>query len=170
MNEQEYQMLRAIAEYRSTSHNGHSSQRKLSPDYEFVGIAGEYEFATEMAIAYKFVDLPGGDKGIDFVTPIGTVDIKTFRRPWNLLVPVENNHPADIYVLAGYQDHEHQVALIGWTYWAILREQPARDFGAGINTHFLEAGQLFPMVQLKREILRVLVDHGGQRAWQLRLI
>lgn len=170
MNKPEYEMLRRIADDIESLHVNHASQRILSEDYLFMGLAGEYTLAKELAITYKISLQPGGDKGIDFNTPIGTVDVKTARKPYWLIVPVENKHPADIYVLAGYQDLGRIVTLIGWTYWNILKEQPAKDFGAGILTHFLEAAQLSPMVLLQREILRVLIDHGGQRVWQLKLI
>jgi hypothetical protein len=171
MNEEEYRMLQEIAASRSRLHANHDSQRKLSPDYEIVGLAGELEFAKSMHIPFVDAYLPGGDRGIDFNTPIGTVDIKTFRRPWSLLVPIGNNHPADIYILAGYQDEGHQATLIGWTYWNIVQQQPVKDFGRGIINHSLAARRLYPMVQFKREIIKSLIGNGGPRVWQqLKLI
>lgn len=144
--------LRQTAEQRHAIHASHKTHRPLSDDYELVGLAGEAQFAKEFRCTLDTELRPAGDHGHDFLmnTDTGhivTVDIKTARKPYNLLLEARARHTAFIYVLAHYID-EHHVKLLGWTTGRIMRSCPIKDFGYGIHNHYLPAAQLRPMRSL----------------------
>ncbi len=94
---------KCIAARRARIHASHTSSRPLSPDYELVGVAGEVAFAQEFGLEVDATARPGGDGGVDFTLPIGTVDVKTYRLPYNLLREAGKPH-ADILVLAAFDE------------------------------------------------------------------
>ena len=83
MNDEKEQ--RKIANQRTTLHKGCPSQRILSKNHDLVGIAGEEEFGRQFDLELDKTERLHGDAGIDFILPVGTVDVKTFRKPFNLL-------------------------------------------------------------------------------------
>jgi len=139
--------IRSIAEERTRTHISHTSTRPLSPDYDYVGVAGEVAFAEEFGLEVDTTSRPSGDGGIDFMTPVGTIDVKTYRKPYHLLREVRKPH-ADILVLAGFDDTSGEVHLIGWEYDSEMVQCPMKDFGYGIVSHYKAAGELRSISEL----------------------
>ena len=138
--------LLKIAEQRSTTHVGHASQRVLSEDYNIIGVSGEFAFADKFNLQVDDSIKPSGDKGIDFVLDLSfTVDVKTARLPYNLLLEV-GKPIVDIYVLADYNNGDS--ILLGWEWGVKLSQAPSRDFGYGVINHYISASDLRPMEDL----------------------
>ena len=72
--------IRAVAKSRHALHANHATSRPLSPDYEVVGLVGEYAFSAAFGIMGDWSRRPGGDNGVDFEIGRLTVDIKTDRK------------------------------------------------------------------------------------------
>ena len=137
-----------IAEQRSNTHIGHASQRILSEDYNLIGVCGEDAFAKEFNLEVDDSIKPSGDNGTDFVLNLGfSIDVKTAKLPYNLLLEV-GKPVADIYVLADYNNGDTK--LIGWEWGLRLSQAPTKDFGYGVINHYIPAGNLRPMGELKR--------------------
>tara|TARA_R100000781_G_C4059750_1_gene120592 strand:- start:424 stop:867 length:444 start_codon:yes stop_codon:yes gene_type:complete len=137
-----------IAEQRSNTHIGHASQRILSDDYNLIGVCGEDAFAKEFNLEVDDSIKPSGDNGTDFVLNLGfSIDVKTAKLPYNLLLEV-GKPVADIYVLADYNNGDTK--LIGWEWGLRLSQAPTKDFGYGVINHYIPAGNLRPMEELKR--------------------
>jgi hypothetical protein len=139
--------IRAIADERTRTHISHTSTRALSPDYEYVGVAGEVAFAEEFGLDVDTTPRPYGNGGVDFTLPIGTVDVKCYRKPYHLLREVDKPH-ADILVLAGFDDSTGGARLIGWEFDNEMVQCPTRDFGYGIVSYYKAAGQLKAISEL----------------------
>ena len=145
--------LLKIAEQRSTTHIGHASQRVLSKDYNVVGVSGEFAFGDKFNLKVDDSIKPSGDKGVDFVLDLivdeeqrnFTVDVKTARLPYNLLLEV-GKPVVDIYVLADYNNGDS--ILLGWEWGVKLSQAPSRDFGYGVINHYISALDLRPMEEL----------------------
>ena len=142
--------IRKLGAERHKLHQGHDTSRPFSEDYEVVGLAGEYAFGSVFALMPDWEVRPGGDNGIDFNVGAGTLDVKTARKPFNLIVEVGTT-PADILVLAGWDDETTTVELIGWETRTQILMAPRKDFGYGIVNHYIEAASLRKMA--------VLYDH-----------
>jgi hypothetical protein len=129
------------AEARHEAHKNHSSSRPLSENYETVGLLGEVEFAKKTGYMVDLERKLSGDEGVDFFVSVRmTVDVKTARKPSNLIH--EAGKPfADIYVLAGYSE-DGTVELIGWEFGSVLKKAPTKDFGYGIINHYIPAKDL----------------------------
>ena len=147
------QDLLKIAEQRSKTHVGHASQRILSKDYNIVGVSGEFAFGDKFNLKVDDSIKPSGDKGVDFVLDLTvgedqrsfTVDVKTARLPYNLLLEV-GKPVVDIYVLADYNNGDS--ILLGWEWGVKLSQAPSRDFGYGVINHYISALDLRPMEEL----------------------
>lgn len=138
-----------FAELRDRLHQKHASRRPLSQNFEYVGLAGEVAFAKEYNLPLDLRSIASGDKGVDFYTPLGTVDVKTARKPFNMIVE-ERKVLADIYVLAKYDDQTKTAQLIGWELGSELKKCPVKDFGYGIRNHYKSARELRKMHELSR--------------------
>ena len=144
------------AEQRRILHLGSPSSRPLSRDYEVVGWAGECAFGRAIGQKPDATPRPSGDKGIDFTVACRvrdgvrsfTVDVKTARKPHNLLVEVGKVH-ASIYVLDRFIAPE-QADLLGWEWAALVRPAPTGVFYPSnpIPSHYIPAGRLRPMAEL----------------------
>ena len=143
--------LKKIANDREILHQHHESSRPLSKNYEYVGLKGEFQFAKEFGFEIDEELRPSGDKGIDFKSAIGTIDVKTARKAYNLIVE-ENKVDSDIYVLAKYIDNTDTVKLLGWEIKEKVLEAPVRDFGYGIINHYIPKNNLKPMELLKKRL------------------
>jgi hypothetical protein len=146
----EIEFLQELADARQEVHKGHPKSTHFNTESEFVGCAGEYAFARIFGEDMDTSITPKGDGKVDFETHWGiTVDIKTFKKPYNLIVEAsEIDGGADIYVLAGYYDENNSVTLIGWDYRNRMRTQPIKDFGYGKDNHYRKASSLQPMEML----------------------
>lgn len=150
-------MVRRIAEQRAALHADHASSRPLSKDYEYIGLLGEFVFGREFGLEVDVSLRPKGDDRVDFYTDIrspfcekGTIDVKTARKAYNLLREKDKRH-AEILVLARYSDAEDWIALLGWEYERIIMTKcpVPRDFGKGIENHYVSAAALKPMSELQ---------------------
>lgn len=139
--------LRRIAAQRELLHRTHASSRPLSPDYEFIGVCGEAAFAEMTGLDLDELARPDGDHGADFRTPLGTIDVKTARKPYNLLR--EAGKPAaDILVLAEYNPTTETARCVGWMYdWEVVQSTP-KDFGYGILNYYRPRTSLRPIAEL----------------------
>lgn len=156
-------LLAIEAEQRQELHANHASNRPLSEGYELVGLVGEAEFARVFNLPMDLNRRPGGDRGIDFVVPLGfTTDVKTFRKPIHLLVEY-GKVVADIYVLAGYSDELRKAHLLGWEYGANVLKAPHKPWvcdGGTIDSHYIHRDVLKKMPELERRLMGL--------AWQGR--
>ena len=133
-----------LATRREALHFGQASQRQLSEGYEAVGLAGEGVFAEQTGLVLDEADRPGGDAGYDFILDL-TLDVKTARKPYNLIVEV-GHVKADLYALARYV--EDGVEWVGWAWGREVLAAPTRDFGYGVLSHYVPAEDLRPMEPL----------------------
>lgn len=136
-----------FAELRDRLHQKHASRRPLSQNFEYVGLAGEVAFAQAFNVPMDLRSVSTGDKGVDFYTVVGTVDVKTARKPFNLIVE-EGKVIADIYILARYDDQTKKADLIGWEFGQNIKQCPIRDFGYGVRNHYKSASKLRKMSEL----------------------
>lgn len=144
------------AKARAALHANHASNRPMSEGYETVGLVGEAQFACDFHQPLDWERRPGGDNGCDFIVPFKMiVDVKTFRRPFHLIVEPGKVHRADIYVLAGYSDETLRAELLGWEWRQAVERAPVKKF-EGIDNHYIAAGQLRPMEDLHRRIMRLV--------------
>ena len=138
--------LTEIAAQRSGSHIGHESQRILGENHDLVGVSGEAIFAKYFGLKMNDEIKPEGDDGIDFLLGLNfSVDVKTARKPYNLLLEV-GKPVADIYVLADYNDGDPY--LLGWEWGKNLANAPSKDFGYGVINHYIPAEKLRSMNEL----------------------
>jgi len=147
------EFVRRESEKRCDLHKGHESQRVLSPDYNYVGMLGEWEFGKLVGLFPDFSEKPGGDNGADFTIKLSfTVDVKTARRAYNLIH--EQGKPfADIYVLAEYKDDDDSIMLIGWEWGYCLRNAPTKDFGYGVINHYISREKLRDINELMERMI-----------------
>lgn len=136
-----------IAGRRTRLHRGDRSQRILSAGHDLVGIAGEIAFADRFGFAVDTTERRRGDKGIDFVTPAGTVDVKTRRRAVSLLCEV-GKPLADLLVLAAYNERLGTAELVGWCDRGMVLMAPVQTGNFGITNHVVNRSHLRPMCQL----------------------
>jgi hypothetical protein len=141
-----------IAQIRGDAHPNRSKRFFDDPNTEdLIGAAGELAFARAFGFQVDRSSRPLGDRGIDFTTSVNgvpmTIDVKTYRLPYHLLVKVsEINNCADVLVLAQFD--YGMVSLLGWEHRNMMRKSPTNDFGRGIVSHFRLRHQLRPMDQL----------------------
>jgi len=139
--------IRKLAKERHELHKDHATSRPLSFDYEVVGLAGEYVFAAKYALMADWTTRPSGDSGVDFQFGDMTIDVKTARKPGNLIVE-KGTSPANILVLAGWHQNECRVDLLGWETAEAILVAPTKDFGYGIINHYIQARDLRKMSSL----------------------
>ena len=148
--------IREEATRRSLMHKYHPTHRPLSDGYNLVGLRGEEEFSRIFGGSVDLSSKPNGDKGIDYIirTIHGnfSVDIKTARKPGNLIVEKGKVVPLTIYVLAGYSDETDSATLLGWQWGKILLVSPTRDFGKGVINHYIPAPRLRNMLDLLDQV------------------
>lgn len=141
------QTVAQFARFRDNMHLEHESRRPLSQDFEDVGLAGEVAFAEAYNLPLDLRSITTGDKGVDFNTVAGSVDVKTARKAFNLIVE-EGKVLADIYVLARYDDKTQTAKMLGWEYGSELKKCPVKDFGYGVINHYKSVRKLRDMSDL----------------------
>lgn len=146
--------LEEASKRRRAVHRGQESTRRLSDDYDLIGMLGEEAFAWAFGLGARHLELlPGGDGRVDFTLPLyTTVDVKTYEKPYNLLREAGKPH-AEILVLAGFDRERKSVRLIGWEYDRVMQACPTRDFGYGVTNHYKAASELRPMRELKGRLV-----------------
>ena len=144
------------ARARHDRHIDHPTHRPLSPGYESVGLYGEAEFARVFGGNVDLVPRPGGDRGKDFILrliidddPVMVpIDVKTARKPGNLIVERGKIKRGTIYVLAGFNNASKAAHLIGWEWSAALLRAPVKDFGYGVYNHYIPRYRLQTIASL----------------------
>lgn len=114
-----------LGEARYKDKQEYASYKPLSEDFLMIGVAGELLFSLRTGYAVDTVIRPNGDGGIDFRTPLGTIDVKTGRmgREPKLLVKAGTVN-AFLYVLVEYQDKPPGVKFLGFTEACTVRNHP----------------------------------------------
>jgi len=157
--------IRREADARHLRHVEHPTHRPLSDDYEFVGLCGEDALAAFVGGVVDLTPRSNGDDGKDVTgyfrdgagaTIAVPIDVKTFRKPFNLIVEQGKVRRAAIYVLASFDDQSQIAKLLGWEWGSVLAAQPMKDFGKGVVNHFIPKERLRPMSDLAER----LVFHG----------
>lgn len=113
---------------------------------EYIGLVGEDEFGMEYGYPID-LETKNGDRGIDFRTLLGTVDVKTYVMPYHLLAEAgKEDLYADIFVLGRYIEQMDAAVLLGWERGSVLKTKPIRCMpGHNIQNHCIAAGDLRPM-------------------------
>ena len=141
-----------LGKARQAIHKGHSTPRFYDDKNteDIIGAYGEIAFGELTGCPVDATLRPDGDYGKDFeVTLKFTVDVKTARKPFNLLVKVnEIEKPVDIYVLGKFCEDTKRVTFLGWQWRSVMKKQPTKDFGYGIVNHYMSANELKPMDEL----------------------
>jgi len=151
---------REISSKRHTLHENQKSHRPLSTDYEYIGILGELYFAQLHNLEIDEELRADGDKGVDFNIGGVTIDVKTARSPFNLLVE-EGKVRSNIYVLAGYEEKNDSIYFVGWTYDYIVKSAKlGRMPGYSILNHIVPKVDLYGMIILPSEIKKYQVQKG----------
>jgi hypothetical protein len=157
MLERQYaDMLILHAAARSQVHIDAGNRRKpLSDGNEVVGVWGEAEFAQEFNQPLNLSLIANGDAGYDFPVLIRyTLDVKTFRKPLNLIQD-QGKVKADIYVLAEFTDEPMRARLLGWEWGETLAKAPVREFGHGRLNHYIPRENLRSMDWLRARIMSI---------------
>lgn len=137
------------ADARHNLHLNQESSRPLNSNYEYTGLAGERTFEVWSGIPMDVSRRIAGDNGTDF---LDSIDVKTAKKPYNLLVEVGKVN-AEIYVLAGINpDDMRTVTLYGWCYREELFKNSPKTFGYNILNHHVHRSKLKPMDRLKQMI------------------
>lgn len=138
-----------LGEARYKDKKDYSSYRPLSDNFAMVGVAGELLFSLKTGYAVNTDITPWGDGGIDFDTPLGTIDIKTLRRASQSgLLVEEGKVRAFLYVLAEFWDEPPSVKLLGFAEACSVRNHPARRGSRDIINHRVPIETLEPMDKL----------------------
>jgi len=125
---------------------GGKIHRELSPHQMEIGVLGEIFMEQTIGIPMDDQYHEGGDPGWDFDTPIGTLDVKTFQKPFHLAVEV-GKIKARYYVLAGLS--ASGISLWGWaTHTQILYADVGFLPGHSIKNHLIKRHSLWPMCVL----------------------
>jgi hypothetical protein len=130
------------------------------PAYEdTMGIMGEIAFGQWSGLTANLVPRPSGDGGFDFSITVAkrtlTIDVKTSRKPLNLLLKCNSvSKCADILVFSHVLEME--VRFLGWEHKSMMLISPVDDFGYGfaMRCHYRHNTELRPMWQLKKLIER----------------
>lgn len=136
--------LERIAKRRHDIHFGKESSRPFSTDYWLIALLGEYEFELDYNYPFDRSDKPHGDGRIDFHTPLATIDVKTARKPFFLLMEAGLVH-AEILILAGVDEDLSRAHFLGWEWSRSLLSCPVKDFGYGVESHYKHSKALKPM-------------------------
>ena len=152
--------LKKVAAIRHEIHKHHKSSRPLSEDYELIGLVGEYRFEVDFGYPMDLSIKPQGDGKVDFHIALGTLDVKTAEKAYNLLREKGVRH-AKILVLGQFNRKGTTASLLGWEYDSEMVKCPYKDFGYGIINHYKHHSKLRPMWVLKQldDFVRRLNEH-----------
>ena len=156
-----------LAKMRNDLHrrSGNQSLRFYKNRYveDVIGAHGEICFGRAFGFPVNTEKRLKGDNGVDFMTPIGGIDVKTFRKPYNLLVKTsEICGAAKFYVLGKYTSLHERVIFLGWATKDRMLRCPTKEFaGYGILNHYLASRYLHSMREL-RDMLAEAKKKGTQ--------
>ena len=114
-----WQIAKAVQKQRRKLHKGQKTTRILNPDGDAIGIYGEMCFGGKIGIPADLSKRIAGDQG-DFITPIGTIDVKTSSRDYGLPVPKKLCKPQLLYVQAVMSTETLWIDFQCWQYGHIL--------------------------------------------------
>lgn len=150
-------------------HNN-STRRFFENPYEedIIGVIGELAIEKKFGLKMDREVRPKGDGHYDFTITVNgiliTIDIKTARKPYNLLI---KNHEidvaADVNILAGLKGNI--VTFLGWETKTVMKDRPKKDFGYGIINYYKHSTKLRPMEKIAAIINasdEVKLIKGGQ--------
>lgn len=129
--------LKALATTRDGFRQGTEHNRELSEDYEFIGLMGELAFHYLTGYALDTNGKPEGDRGIDFYTPAGTVDVKTATELYGLFVEANKQAYADVFVLARWDRTFKEAHLVGWAKLKDVLSHDPKKSKRGVWNHHL---------------------------------
>ncbi len=133
------------------------STRALSPDYDRVGALGELHFSELSGLPMDKTRRVHGDHGVDFTRWDLTIDVKTLRHPYSLLVE-RNKVYADVFVLMGVDKELTKAYVVGWTLFDAVLMAPITKSRYGIWNHTVPARELRPLESLFRALRLPLED------------
>jgi hypothetical protein len=124
---------------------------------DIAGVKGEYAFAKAYDLPIQTWPGIGGDPGYDFLMHGRTVDVKTtFYPKGRLLLPTwQEDHIADVLVLAACPIEVSQVVLCGWTSRKLFMKSAGRMQmrADGPFNLALEQDQLLSMDTLEKTLV-----------------
>jgi len=136
------------AKKRESLHKFHISSRPLSDNYEYIGMLGECAVSLLLGLEVDWELRASGDKGKDFIYKGYILDVKTARKPYNIIREINKPH-GDILILAGINEKLDTVDLMGWEFDEIIQKAPYKDFGYGIINHYIPVDKLQEINKLK---------------------
>lgn len=137
-----------LGKLRQNAHLSNSTPRFFKdPNTENIrGALGELEFSRTYGFPIDIVARPSGDKGIDFSTPMGIINVKTARFPRWLLVKVSERDKLTVIYILAKDIGKGMATLLGWEYASVMVTCPTGDKGGyGIVSYYKEASMLQPM-------------------------
>lgn len=151
-----------MAKARTEARGGEKRRRQWAPDYELLGLGGEGALCAYLGCELDLnLTKPGGDGGVDtFVWLLHRgeptrfpVQVKTSRKPKNLIVEEGQAIHSAIYVLCRWDDAEQEAYCLGWRWGADLAKAPVGDvMGKGVPYHFIPRGELRRMIELRNRV------------------
>jgi hypothetical protein len=115
---------------------------------EYVGFRGEHAFSLKYELPWEPLESQFGDDGIDFVTPAGTIDVKTSSKNDELRVYCRTGVNARIYVRAYHKWWDDSIQFRGWALGSTVRAAEIRD-PHGDPYYRIAMGELERMDDLK---------------------
>ena len=141
----------------SASHEGSATQRNLVLDHDLVGQIGERHFGEVFGLPLGPIHLSGkNDDHKDFEIAGHKVDIKTSRKPYNLLVEEGKCEGRTIYVHVGLNGSVP--TLLGWQWGKRLLQSTPKPFNTPYNCHYMPVRQLRPISELMEQHNKSLAD------------
>lgn len=136
-------------------------------DYEKLGLAGEVAFANYFGLEIDRRENAQGDGGVDFYTPLGTVDVKTARVPGSPL-RFKVTRPRPDYIWLAYFDEKWEQAwLAGWVSRSELEcaplEQSRAEYG-GHRNFLVQLCELRTIEEWNRMLKQVTARNHAEEA------
>lgn len=160
------ELLAEAASLRQKKPRTKAEDAAITDDSHYVGLVGERYWCHDLlGLPVQLDYRRGGDNGSDMTLPDGrTIDVKTYRKPFNLVVQ-QGKAKADIFVLLGYREEDKSVEAKGWATKQEILSAPTRYFNPKnqLLSHYIPAGKLHPIQPLIAEI-RELFEKKNQGA------
>jgi hypothetical protein len=96
---------------------------------DVIGMAGERAFAAWSGVPARNEDFPAGDPGWDFEVDGWRIDIKTARKPLNILVNATKPVCSDIVVMYRYLD-DKPAEFVAWEFTGEIMKREPRVYPA----------------------------------------
>ncbi len=152
--------LVTLARQRDSFRQGTSHNRELAGNYEYIGLMGEWAFHLRFGYPIDMAQKPEGDDGIDFATPLGSVDVKTATELYGLFVEADKAAYADIFVLTRYRREDDEARMVGWCFAKdILAEKPQCS-RRGVFNHYLSVKELRKIGEMESRLSDVIAREG----------